>query len=152
LVRRKKLVKTSGTPGRTRQINFFTVNDSLMLVDLPGYGYAKVPPAVRRRWKPMVETYLTSRTVLRGLVLILDLRRDPGPEELDFLRWLQAGAIPVVTVLTKADKLSKTGRLPRRQAVAKALGAAPDRLLLFSAKTGMGRDALWAALEERLGT
>jgi GTP-binding protein len=143
LVRRKHLVKTSNTPGRTQHINFFRVNEELMLVDLPGYGYAKVPAAVRKQWRPMIEAYLSGRPVLRGLVLILDIRRTPGPEEISFLQWLKEQGVPAQLVVTKADKLSKSRQTLRKKAVAEALAAAPETLILFSAKTALGRDALW---------
>jgi GTP-binding protein len=143
LVRRKHLVKTSNTPGRTQHINFFRVNEELMLVDLPGYGYAKVPAAVRKQWRPMIEAYLSGRPVLRGLVLILDIRRTPGPEEISFLQWLKEQGVPAQLVVTKADKLSKSRQTLRKKAVAEALAAAPETLILFSAKTALGRDAIW---------
>ncbi|MCG6894010.1 MAG: ribosome biogenesis GTP-binding protein YihA/YsxC [Desulfobacteraceae bacterium] len=143
LVRRKHLVKTSNTPGRTQHINFFRVNEELMLVDLPGYGYAKVPAAVRKQWRPMIEAYLSGRPVLRGLVLILDIRRTPGPEEISFLQWLKEQGVPAQLVVTKADKLSKSRQTLRKKAVAEALAAAPETMILFSAKTALGRDALW---------
>lgn len=143
LVRRKHLVKTSNTPGRTQHINFFRVNEELMLVDLPGYGYAKVPAAVRKQWRPMIEAYLSGRPVLRGLVLILDIRRTPGPEEISFLQWLKEQGVPARLVVTKADKLSKSRQTLRKKAVAEALDAASEALILFSAKTALGRDALW---------
>ena len=122
LVNRKRLVKTSSTPGRTQLINFFSVNDTLSLVDLPGYGYAKVPPSVRRTWGPMIETYLKERATLKAVVLILDVRRIPGIEEQNFIDWLERYQRKTILVLTKADKLSKTAQKKNRQAVAAALG------------------------------
>src|SRR5512142_71420 len=94
LVNRKNLVRTSSTPGRTQLINFFTVNGEFTLVDLPGYGFAKVPLSVKKGWGPMVETYLSTRENLRGVVLILDIRRVPGAEERQMLDWLRAYGIP----------------------------------------------------------
>ena len=88
LVNRKRLVKTSSTPGRTQLINFFSVNDRLSLVDLPGYGYAKVPASVTRNWGPMIETYLKGRETLKAVVLIMDVRRIPRIEEQNFIDWL----------------------------------------------------------------
>lgn len=143
LVNRKRLVKTSGTPGRTQLLNFFLVNGRIGFVDLPGYGYAKVPEAVRRRWGPMVENYLSGRKSLRGVVLLLDVRRDPGKEEADLLQWLADRGLPVRIVLTKADKLSKSRQKVRRQKVAEKLHISVSNLILFSAKTGAGREDLW---------
>ena len=152
LVNRKRLVKTSATPGRTQMINFFRVNDALSMVDLPGYGYAKVPPAVRKQWGPMVETYLSRRPAIKGLVLLMDVRRMPGVEELNFIDWLQLYHIAVIPVLTKCDKLSKSKQMQQKQAIAGALDLAPEEIVLFSAKTRQGKEALWqriaAVLEE----
>ena len=146
LVNRKRLVKTSGTPGRTQLINFFTVNESLSFVDLPGYGYAKVPAAIRKKWGPMVETYLSGRPSLRAVVLLMDIRRTPQPEELNFVEWLRQYNRPVIPVLTKCDKLSKTRQQQQRKTALDLLGVAPDSMILFSAKTRQGRDALWQAI------
>ena len=121
LVRRKRLVKTSSTPGRTQLINFFLINDAFMLVDLPGFGYAKVPAAVKKEWGPMVEAYIAQRTTLKGVVVLLDIRRQPGLEELNLIDWLRHYGVVVVPVLTKADKLSKTNQIKQRRAAAQAL-------------------------------
>ena len=108
LVNRKHLVKTSSTPGRTQLINFFDINDNLTFVDLPGYGYARVPAAVRKKWGPMIETYLSTRKTLKGVVIILDIRRLPREEEQNLIQWLAHFSICGIIVLTKTDKLSKT--------------------------------------------
>jgi GTP-binding protein len=147
LVNRKRLVKTSSTPGRTQLINFFSVNDSLYLVDLPGYGYAKVPAAVRRKWGPMIETYLKGRQTLAAVVLILDIRRVPGEEELNFIDWLKHYHRKAILVLTKADKLSKTKQTKKMQAIATALGIQESALITFSAKTRLGKADVWSAIE-----
>lgn len=148
LVNRKKLVKTSNTPGRTQLLNFFNLNDEMMLVDLPGYGYAKVPVKVRAQWRVMIESYLVSRRVLKGVVLILDARRDgPNPQEVDFLHWLQKERLPVLPVLTKCDKLKKNALISQRQKNARALGLEAPMLILFSAKTRQGRDEVWEAID-----
>ncbi|MCJ8499279.1 ribosome biogenesis GTP-binding protein YihA/YsxC [Desulfatitalea alkaliphila] len=147
LVRRKRLVKTSSTPGRTQLINFFLINGDLMLVDLPGYGYAKVPAAVRKQWGPMVETYVARRTSLKGAVVLVDARRRPEVEELNLIDWLRQHRVAVVPVLTKADKLSKTELIKQRRAAAQALDMAEEALILFSAKSRLGKEALWQRLE-----
>jgi len=108
LVNRKHLVKTSSTPGRTQLLNFFDINERLVFVDLPGYGYAKVPGRVKKEWGRMIETYLSTRSTLKGVVLILDIRRKPREEENNFIAWFHQQGIPAVLILTKADKLSKT--------------------------------------------
>ncbi|MGA8180353.1 MAG: ribosome biogenesis GTP-binding protein YihA/YsxC [Desulfobacterales bacterium] len=148
LVNRKHLVKTSATPGRTQLINFFVLNTAFSFVDLPGFGYAKVPAAVRKSWGPMIETYLSTRKTLKGVVLIMDIRRIPGIQELNFIQWLRYHTIPAILVLTKSDKLSKNRQINQRKAIADALGVPKEEPILFSAKSRMGKDDLWDALEQ----
>ena len=150
LVNRKSLVKTSKTPGRTQLINFFLVNQSLSLVDLPGYGYAKVPAAIKRTWGPMIETYLSGRDTLTSVVLIMDIRRMPADHEFNFIDWLTEQHLPCIPVLTKTDKLSKTRQMKQRFSIAKLLGMSPDQLILFSAKNRSGRTEVWHSIEHYL--
>jgi len=147
LVNRKRLVKTSSTPGRTQLINFFNINNMFSFVDLPGFGYAKVPKSIKKTWGPMVETYLSTRQTLKGVVLIMDIRRTPGPQELDFIEWLYYYKIPSILILTKADKLSKSKQMNQHIAITKILKIDRNDLILFSAKSRMGKDATWAAIE-----
>lgn len=146
LVNRKRLVKTSSTPGRTQLINFFEINQKIIFVDLPGYGYAKVPVSVRKKWGPMIETYLSGRNTLQAVVVILDIRRTPQQEELNLLGWLSHYAIAAIVVLTKTDKLSKNKAAQQHRHIAHALSTDPKDLILFSAKTRRGRDSLWNAI------
>jgi GTP-binding protein len=146
ILNRKKLVRTSKTPGRTQLLNFFEINGIYRFVDLPGYGYAKVPDEVRRRWRPMVETFLTARANMRGIVLLFDLRRMPSQEDMAFWDWLQAKGIAVIAVITKVDKLSKNKRNKQVVSIAKTLGCKPKELLQFSAMSGEGRDQIWEEL------
>jgi len=150
LVNRKRLVKTSKTPGRTQLINFFLVNQSLSLVDLPGYGYAKVPAAIKRTWGPMIETYLSGRNALTSVVLIMDIRRMPREHEFNFIDWLTEQRLPCIPVLTKTDKLSKTRQMKQRFSIAKLLGRDPDQLILFSAMNRSGLTKIWHAIEHYL--
>jgi GTP-binding protein len=147
LVNRKRLVKTSRTPGRTQLINFFDIDGRITFVDLPGYGYAKVPPEIRKKWGPMVTTYLSSRGNLKAVALLMDIRRTPGTEEVGFIGWLNHYRLPALLVLTKADKLSRTRQLKQQRAVADALQVTPDSLIRFSAKTRQGKAQLWEAIE-----
>jgi len=148
LVNRKRLVKTSSTPGRTQLINFFSVNDALSLVDLPGYGYARVPASVKRKWGPMIEFYLKGRETLKAVVLIMDVRRTPGIEEQNFIDWLEIYHRTPILVLTKADKLSKTAQKKQRHTISVALGVEESTLILFSAKTRLGKPMVWSAIEK----
>ena len=147
LVNRKHLVKTSSTPGRTQLINFFEINKIFLFVDLPGYGYAKVPASVKKRWGPMIETYLSTRKTLKGVVLIMDIRRVPGREEQQLIDWLVHFGIISILILTKADKLSKTKQIKQHISIANTLAVDKNDLILFSAKTRQGKDALWNAIE-----
>jgi len=147
LVNRKSLVKTSRTPGRTQLVNFFLINQSLSFVDLPGYGYAKVPVAVQRTWGPMIETYLSTRETLRGVLVLMDVRRTPGVEEMNLLEWLGFHGVRAVPVLTKADKFSRARQQDRRKIIAESLGVPAEDLILFSAQSRQGKDAVWGAIE-----
>lgn len=146
----KNLVKTSSTPGRTQTINFFLINDQFSFVDLPGYGYAKVPKAVRKSWGPMVEKYLKTREGLCAVVVILDIRRLPNQGDHDLLAWLAHYKIPVILVLTKADKLKKNKQNQQRNAIARELSIDSSLLTLFSATTGLGKRELLATIEALL--
>ena len=150
LVNRKRLVKTSSTPGRTQLINFFNINNNLTFVDLPGYGYAKVPAAVRKKWGPMIETSLSSRNTLKGVVIILDIRRHPREEEQNLIHWLAHYSIASILVLTKTDKLSRTKVAQQHNAIIRALAMEKEEAILFSAKTRRGRDAIWNAILDRV--
>jgi GTP-binding protein len=147
LLNRKRLVKTSSTPGRTQLINFFNINNAFSFVDLPGFGYARVPKSIKRTWGPMVETYLSTRKTLKGVVLIMDIRRVPGTQEFEFIEWLRYYTIPTILILTKADKLSKSKQMNQHIAITKILKIDRNDLILFSAKSRMGKDATWAAIE-----
>jgi GTP-binding protein len=151
LVNRKSLVRTSSTPGRTQLINFFDVNGRLVLVDLPGYGYAKAPPELRKQWQPMIETYLAERENLRAVVLILDIRRIPSDGDLQMLRWLDTYGVPPIIVVTKCDKLSKNEQARQAGLIAAAIGRGRDELVPFSALSKAGREGVWQAITELAG-
>ncbi|SMC94472.1 GTP-binding protein [Desulfocicer vacuolatum DSM 3385] len=140
LVNRKNLVKTSSKPGCTQLINFFTINDEISFVDLPGYGYAKVSKTIRTQWAPMVDRYLSVRKNLMGVILLIDIRRDPGKEEFELMDWFAKRRIPFLTVLTKADKLSRTKQQKRLAILTKTLERRKEDLILFSSKTRQGRE------------
>lgn len=146
LLNRKKLVKTSSKPGRTQTLNFFSINNAFFFVDLPGYGYARVAKTVRNSWGPMVETYLKTRTNLKAVVVLLDIRRRPGPEEMDLKTLLHFYRIPVIWVLTKADKLSRSKQVQQKSVIGSDLSVQEEDLTLFSAKSRQGRNRLWHRL------
>ncbi len=142
LLTRKRLVAVSSTPGKTRAIDFFRVNDTFRFVDLPGYGYAKVPKTVQSAWKKLIDAYLVNRETLVGVVWILDIRRELSELDRMLYDWLCSYSIPYIPVCTKADKVSLGERAKRKDALRKSLGQDAD-LVLFSAKTGLGKDVLW---------
>jgi len=148
LLGRKNLVKTSSKPGRTQTINFFLINDSFYFVDLPGYGYAKVPVAVRKNWGPMVEQYLKTRQELCAVVVILDIRRKPNQADHDLFAWLTHHSIPQIVVLTKADKLKRNKQGQQRTMIAEDLSKDLSSLILFSATSGTGKQELWKTIAE----
>jgi GTP-binding protein len=150
LVNRKNLVRTSSTPGRTQLINFFDVNGRFTLVDLPGYGFAKVPLAVKKEWGPMMEAYFATRENLKGVVLIVDIRRTPVAEDRQMLQWLKTYNIPVVLVVTKCDKVSRNERAKQAAVIAEAIGVAKDALSYFSALNKEGKDQIWERIEHLL--
>jgi len=145
LVNRKKLAKTSSTPGKTRTINFYLINGSFYLVDLPGFGYARVPMTVRRSWERMMEGYMEGRETLAGAIVILDPRRDAGDMEGFVYDWVETLGIPVVTVFTKADKLSRNKLSSRTAKLKKALPLGAP--VLFSSLTGQGKAELAGRIE-----
>jgi GTP-binding protein len=144
LVGRRGLARTSRTPGRTRQINFFLVNEQLVLADLPGYGFAVGPEAERLAWGPLVETYLEARPTLVGVVLVIDVRRGLEREERELLAFLGSCELPALVAATKVDKL---GRGAARTALARLAAAAGDVPLVgVSGRTGEGRDAVFGVI------
>ncbi len=147
LLNRKKLVKTSQTPGKTQEINFFKVNGDFIFADLPGYGFAKVPPAVQKRWKKMIEEYLLNRETLLAVVFIIDMRRNPSPLDLDLKNWLEACDVDYILVGTKADKLSQTELKKQGRKLNDAyFGGEEGELLIYSSKNGRGRKELWSVI------
>src|SRR5687768_5506555 len=146
LVRRKAFARVSRTPGRTREINFFRVNDSFVLADLPGYGYARVSKEKKADWKPLIEGYLKRTGRLAGVVQLLDIRREPSDDDVSMLDFLAGLEVPAVIVLTKIDKLSRNAAEERTSEIMKSLSLSGDQTIQFSAITGEGRDELAEAL------
>jgi GTP-binding protein len=149
LVGQDGLARTSRTPGRTRLLNWFEVDGRFHLVDLPGYGYAAVDREMRAGWQPLIEEYLAKRDALAGVLLLIDVRRGPEDEELDFVPWLEGKKIPIVVALTKADKLPKNKRMLEVAKAKKTLALKRDPIAV-SAQTGDGIDTVWRALDKLL--
>jgi GTP-binding protein len=146
LVRRKAFARVSNTPGRTREINFFEVNKRFVLVDLPGYGYARISKERRAEWRPLIESYLQKSPNLRGVVQLIDVRRDPTDDDIQMLDFLSELGAPTIVAITKIDKLSKVAAHARVRELTESLGLDSDQVIPFSAFTGAGRDELAAAI------
>jgi GTP-binding protein len=150
-VRRKKLARVSNTPGRTREIHFFGINDLFTLVDLPGYGYARISKSRQAEWKPLIEGFLRSSAELRGVVQLLDVRHDPTGDDAQMIEFLAEIGAPTVFVATKVDKLAKREVADRVAQIATVIGADAEQIIPFSAVTGEGRDDLAAAIVQLVG-
>jgi GTP-binding protein len=149
LVGQRGLARVSKTPGRTQQINFFQIDERLTLVDLPGYGFARVPASVQQQWKRLVETYLVQRKNLNAVVVIVDLRRGVEAEDAVLLDYLEAHGIPAILAATKADKLGYAERVRRARLLGEQMSEPVAALVVCSAVTGEGITRLWREIEER---
>jgi GTP-binding protein len=148
----KSLARTSKTPGRTQLINFFALPDGCNLVDLPGYGYAKVPEQVKLQWQAFIEAYLNKRSTLKGLILVMDVRHPLTDFDQNLLNWAAQRPLPVHILLNKADKLKRGQAAKTFLEVRKALreSGSEATLQLFSAQNGQGLDELWQQLNSWL--
>jgi GTP-binding protein len=148
LLRRKRLALTSARPGKTQTLNFFNIGDACYFVDLPGYGFAKVPAGVRRSWRPMIERYLRGSRELRGVIQLVDARHGPSDLDRAMLTFLEEAGLPTLVVLTKVDKLGPSEREPQLEALLAELGLADSELVVpFSAVTREGRRDILEAIE-----
>ncbi len=151
VLNRKKLAKSSSTPGKTRTINYYLINDNWYFVDLPGYGYAKVSKSEQAKWGKMIESYLSKREQLRGIIHLVDVRHPPTENDILMKNWLVNVGLPTLIVATKVDKISRGAYAKHLDIIRKGLemekGIEP---ILFSAETGLGVADLHKALEEIL--
>ncbi len=150
LLLRKKLVKTSSTPGKTKSINFFIVNNLFYFVDLPGYGFAKVSKAMQARWKDLIETYLSTRKTLKAVVIIMDGRHLPSYQDIQLKNWLTAKSIHTIMVLTKMDKVGRSRWEQHRKECGRVLGVESKELILFSAVERFGWEEVWESILKAL--
>ncbi len=139
-----KLARISSSPGRTQTINFYSINDRFYFVDLPGYGYAKVPKKLQAGWRSMVEGYLRDRPQLKLAILLIDCRIPPTPDDILMKEWLDYYAIENAVVLTKADKLSRNRLMQSARRAREVLGT--DELIPFSAVTNLGKGSIWSRI------
>ncbi|MDX1776030.1 MAG: ribosome biogenesis GTP-binding protein YihA/YsxC [Desulfobulbales bacterium] len=150
LIKRKNLVKTSAKPGKTQSLNYFLVDKSIYLVDLPGYGYAKVSKKMQAAWQTLISEYLATRENLKCVVVIVDLRHELKIADLQLVDWLRSRGVPLLLVYTKADKISANQRDKNAAVLDAGFGVLKSERLVFSAKTGMGRDNLLQSLDSFL--
>lgn len=148
---RQKIAKVSGQPGKTQTLNFYLVNEMFYLVDLPGFGYAKVGKATRAAWQRMIDSYLTSQVAPNAMVHLVDSRHPPTRGDLEMLEWLAEVGIPTMVVLTKTDKLTPRKREKAVKDAARELMVDEDQLLPYSVVTSAGREELLDALTDVLG-
>jgi GTP-binding protein len=147
---RHKIVKVSSTPGKTQLINFFNVDDTFMCVDLPGYGYAKVPHHIKKQWGPMMQSYLSSREQLKLLLFLLDIRRTPNEDDLIFLNWALQSDLPCTLVLTKIDKVKNNERLRQTRKILDTLDRSDLPFVYYSATKNIGRKELITSISNSL--
>ena len=149
LLNRKKLVRISSTPGKTREINFFRINEKFMFADLPGYGFARVTPALQKKWKQMIEEYLINREPLMAIVFIVDIRRKPTELDITLKEWLEDLDRNYILVITKSDKLSGVERSKQTKIIKSAfMGANALAAVTYSSKNHLGRKELWSQLQK----
>lgn len=149
MINRKGLARTSSKPGKTQTLNFYLINEMIYFVDVPGYGYAKVGKKEREAWGKMIETYLTTRKQLKGVILIVDLRHPPTEDDCLMYDYLKHYNIPCVVIATKADKIPKGKWQKHKKIIKEKLQMETgDSLILFSAETGIGKEEAWAEIEK----
>ena len=150
MINRRALARTSQTPGKTRTINFYNVEDECYFVDLPGYGYAKAPKSETQKWGQMIEQYLLNRQTLRAIILLIDIRHNPTENDVQMYNWLKHYGYDIIIAATKQDKLKRSQVGAAKAAITKGLGlAAEDILIAFSSETKDGRDALWDVIKAK---
>ncbi len=150
ILNRKKLVKVGNTPGKTRLINFFNIDSKYIFTDLPGYGYAAVSKAERAAWGKLIEYYFAKRQNLALCVLLLDIRRIPNDDDMKMIKAMKSRNVPLISVLTKSDKLSNNQRFKQVKLISDKSGISIDNLIIFSSMTGQGKDEIWQAIEQNI--
>lgn len=151
MVYRKAIARTSQNPGKTRTINFYNVEDKLYFVDLPGYGYAKAPKTEIAKWGKMIENYLLKRESLRAIILLIDIRHEPGENDRMMYDWLRHYGYKIIIAATKSDKLKRSQLQKHIAMLRKSLQLDKEDLLIpFSSETKDGRDELWKIIEDEI--
>ncbi|MDO7906903.1 ribosome biogenesis GTP-binding protein YihA/YsxC [Paenibacillus sp. JX-17] len=147
MINRKNLARTSSTPGKTQQLNYYLINDDIYFVDFPGYGYAKVSKTQRAAWGQMMENYLLEREPLKLVMQMIDMRHPPTKDDIMMYDWLKHHGLPVCVVTTKMDKIPRSRRAKHAKVIKEDLGLRPgDPFIQFSSEEGIGREELWAVI------
>ncbi len=151
LMNRKSLARTSAQPGKTQTINFYNVNDEMYLVDLPGYGYAKVSLEIKEKWGKLIERYLNGSKQLKAVFLLIDIRHDPSANDRNMYEWVVYNGYDPIIIATKLDKINRSQVQKHVKMVRTGLGVKPGTPIIpFSATTKQGREEIWALMEEIL--
>jgi GTP-binding protein len=151
MINRKALARTSQNPGKTRTINFYNVENALYFVDLPGYGYAKASKSEIEKWGKMIEDYLIKREQLKAIVLLVDIRHEPGENDRMMYDWLKHYGHDIIIVATKSDKLKRSQLPKHKKMLSEAFGLSKDDILIpFSSENKSGKDELWTVLEDKI--
>ena len=152
LMNRKALARTSAQPGKTQTINFYKINDEMFLVDLPGYGYAKITPAEKEKWGKMIERYLHTSKDLKAVFLLIDIRHKPSANDCQMYEWILHNGYEPIIIATKLDKIKRSQVQKHLKMVRQGLGIGQDVTVIpFSAETKQGREEIWALIEEMTG-
>lgn len=147
MLNRKKLARTSQRPGKTQTLNFYSINHLVYFVDVPGYGFAKVPKAEKDAWGKMIETYIQSREQLKAVIQIIDIRHEPSNDDKLMYSWLKHFEIPVIVIATKCDKIPKGKWQKHTKLIKDSLEMAKeDRIIVFSSETGQGKEEVWGTV------
>ncbi len=152
LAGQRNLARTSNTPGKTRAVHYYLFNDAFCMVDLPGYGYARVSRSEQQKWGPLIEGFLLDRPSLKLILQVVDIRHAPSEEDKQMAAWLNHLEIPALVVATKMDKIPRGKREGQKILIARTLEKDPSAILLFSSKTREGRDKLLKILQQHLAT
>lgn len=148
ILNRKNLVKVGNTPGKTRLVNFFNIDDTYIFTDLPGYGYAAVSKSERAAWGKLIEYYFAHRKNLALCVLLLDIRRIPNDDDIKMIAAMQSRSVPLIAVLTKSDKLSNNEKAKQIKIISEKTLIPKDNLIIFSAVTGTGKEQIWQEIKK----
>lgn len=150
LVNRKKLARTSSSPGKTATLNFYKIENALYFVDLPGYGYAKVSWNERQKWADMINEYLAKSAQLKAIFQLVDARHNPTKEDITMFDWIKASGLDYMVIATKTDKLGKTAVAKNKAAICEALDVSEDKVIMFSAETGLGKEDIWDYIDNNI--